>query len=29
MVHTMRKRQAKYVRKPQPPLAEQFNLLAA
>ncbi|WP_147023588.1 IS6 family transposase, partial [Microvirga aerophila] len=29
MVHMMRKQQAKYACKPQPPLAEQFNLLAA
>jgi putative transposase len=29
MVHMMRKQQAKYVRNPQPSIAEQFNILAA
>ena len=29
MVHMMRKGQAKYARNPQPPLAEQFDLLVA
>jgi putative transposase len=29
MIHMMRKQQAKYVRNPQPSLAEQFDLLAA
>ncbi|WP_445505401.1 DDE-type integrase/transposase/recombinase, partial [Microvirga sp. G4-2] len=29
MVHMMRKQQAKYARNPQPPLAEQFEMLTA